>query len=94
MAESRHEDLPQPGDDPEAEERDVARDHPTSGPGNVSVDEPTQTSLDPEAEHRAWGNPADAASDDDKSGAAQAARGAPPGAGDLGTPEDVETQTD
>jgi hypothetical protein len=48
-------DLPQPGPDDEAHApKRKDREHPTEGPGNVSVDEPTDTSLDPEAEHDDW----------------------------------------
>ena len=75
-------DLPQPGDDPEAEDRSTARDHPTSGPGNVSVDEPTATSLEPDGD--TWAEDA---------GSKKVAEGAPPGADDL-TGADQETETD
>ncbi|HVL63638.1 MAG TPA: hypothetical protein VM573_00530 [Actinomycetota bacterium] len=40
-------DLPQPGDDPDAENRGTDREDPTSGPGNVSVDEPTEGAMNP-----------------------------------------------
>lgn len=50
-------DLPQPGDDPEAEERERERGEPTEGPGNVSVDEPTQPTLEPHPEHNEWSEP-------------------------------------
>jgi hypothetical protein len=39
-------DLPQPGTN--EEEEDVDRREPTEGPGNVSVDEPTEPALDPD----------------------------------------------
>lgn len=49
-------DLPQPGlDESSSEEAEQTDDaHPTEGPGNVSVDEPTETSLDPEAGDDDW----------------------------------------
>jgi hypothetical protein len=48
-------DLPQPGLDEEQDATEpAAGDDPTKGPGNVSVDEPTDTSLDPESEHEDW----------------------------------------
>jgi hypothetical protein len=41
-------DLPQPGLDETDDGVDEATDHPTEGPGNVSVDEPTEPVLNPE----------------------------------------------
>jgi hypothetical protein len=48
-------DLPQPGLDDEVGTREPKEgEDPTEGTGNVSVDEPTDTSLDPDAEHDDW----------------------------------------
>jgi hypothetical protein len=48
-------DLPQPGLNDESHTGEAKEgEHPTEGPGNVSVDEPTDTSLDPDAEHDEW----------------------------------------
>ncbi len=44
---SEHEDLPLPGTE-EPSEGAEGRDEPTEGPGNVSVDEPTQPTLEPD----------------------------------------------
>jgi hypothetical protein len=51
-------DLPQPGLDEASGEGAEPTDeaHPTEGPGNVSVDEPTDRTLDPDAEHEEWPN--------------------------------------
>ena len=46
---SRDEGLPQPGTE-QPEESSSSGDEPTEGPGNVSVDEPTQPALDPDPE--------------------------------------------
>ena len=40
-------DLPQPGLD-EVDDDEHASDEPTEGPGNVSVDEPTEPALNPD----------------------------------------------
>ncbi len=55
VSEDERTDLPQPGlDDEEDPSDDAAPGHRTEGQGNVSVDEPTETSLDPESEHEGW----------------------------------------
>ena len=42
----RDEDLPLPGTKEPSTDDQPEKDQPTEGPGNVSVDEPTQTSLE------------------------------------------------
>ena len=41
----QEDDLPLPGTEEPADGSKEERDEPTEGPGNVSVDEPTDTSL-------------------------------------------------
>lgn len=45
--EEREADLPQPGLDEPSPDTD-GDDHPTSGPGGVTIEEPTEPALDPE----------------------------------------------
>ena len=49
---SEPEELPLPGTEEPTEPDDQSRDEPTEGPGNVSVDEPTQPALAPDEPER------------------------------------------